>query len=319
MPPKSPAPIIKRTGEVEIWRRLIARLRPVRWVMLALLLAALFLRFFQIGEPEVWLDELALRADAFAGTNKVVSRAHNAHLVPVGTLLRTFGNTPTVLRTWGAILCALGAVLCCVLGTWVRGPRVGVAFGVIAVVNPYLVLYSQDGNYYGGMFFYSVVQLCGLAALLRGGVKGGFLLMALAGLVSFYNHPMSICLTAMVLFAGFCAVIAVPQLRTRIVPRWVPSFSPKLAAAVIGVGALIVGIVLRNNVVAAGNFILSKVAIGGTLTNIEFGRPFFEGLFTSWGVTHFRENDAPLIIPRSSRRPARPARPAPTAPRSRWR
>jgi len=264
--------------------------------MLALLVFALALRFHQIGEPEVWLDELALRGDAFAGTNKTVSSAHNAHLKPVGFLLRTFGNTPTVLRTWGAILCALGAVLCCVLGTWVRGPRVGVAFGVIAVVNPYLVLYSQDGNYYGGMFFYSVVQLCGLAGLLRGGVKGGFLVMALAGWVGFYNHPMSICLTAMVLFAGLCAVINVPELRSRIVPRWAPSFSPKFAAAVIGVGALIVGIMLRNNVVAAGNFILSKVAIGGTLTNIEFGRPFFEGLFTSWGVTHFRENDAPLVI-----------------------
>ena len=231
MPPKNPAPIIKRTGEVDIWRRLIARLRPVRWVMLALLLAALFLRFYQIGEPEVWLDELALRADAFAGTNKVVSRAHNAHLVPVGTLLRTFGNTPTVLRTWGAILCALGAVLCCVLGTWVRGPRVGVAFGIIAVVNPYLVLYSQDGNYYGGMFFYSVVQLCGLAALLRGGVKGGFLLMALAGVVSFYNHPMSICLTAMVLFGGLLVTMSDAQLRARIVPRWVPSVSKKQGTA----------------------------------------------------------------------------------------
>ncbi len=262
-------------------------------MLLAVVLLAGFLRFWQIGEPEVWLDEIAVRKDAIAGTNASVSRTHNVHLWPVGFLLRTVGDTPSVLRSWGALLSTASVAVAFALGCWVRGRRLGVIMAVLVAANPYLVVYAQDGNYYSGMFLFAAVQLCGFAWVLRGAVKGGLVIIGAAGALSYYNHPMSICLTAMLVAGAVGAVCVSAPLRARALPRWVARLPAAASGVVLLVCLGVAALALGPRFAHALEFVLSKLSPGGALTNVEFGFPFFEGLYTSWGIAHFRPHAAP--------------------------
>lgn len=280
-------------GEREALRGAWAELRPFALHMLAMLLAALVLRFAGLGHADLWIDEIAIRRDALAGTNASVSIYHNAHIKPVRALLGALGDSPGVLRLWGAAMGSLAPAALAVACLLWRGRRLALLAGWLAVVHPYLVYYARDGNYYGTMTLHACVQLAAFVLLLRGAVVSGAAVTLLVGTWGFWNHPFSVVFTGLVLGFSALALLCVKELRTRFLGG--PARIAAVAVAVVVLGA--VGYKLFPGFQEFLKFLTSKVSVGGKLKNVSFSWEFFGPMLQSWTVAHFRPGPIEAIAP----------------------
>lgn len=279
-----------------MWKALGAAVAGHWRLLLALLAAALVIRFFRLGHGELWLDEVLVYLDAKAGTFQHLSRAHRVHLGAVGWILNHVGDSPFWLRAWGALTGSLAVPALAVAGLWFEGRRSAVVWGLLAALNPFLVFYAQDANYYGTMMLLASVQVALFVAFFRGAPLGSLTGIVLAGLISFYNHPFSIILTA--LAAGGCVAgsLVVPRLRRQIYDlsprRWLTNPAIPLIALFVIVAAP----VLANVWSGVYQTFQSRLALGQAPRNVEFTLDFFRDTFVAYGVTYFRPGPAADVL-----------------------
>lgn len=294
LPQPLPAPVPGGLSlERQAWTDLGREVWNQRLLLLALLAAALALRFFRLGHSEVWLDEVLVFEDALAGTNRHISTSHRLHLTAVGWFLNHLGATPFWLRTWGALLGSLAVPVLGVAGLWLGGRRMGWACGVLAALHPFLVFYSQDANYYGGMTFFAAVQVACFVAFFRGAPLAGLTGIAAAGALSFLNHPFSILFSG--LAAGGCVLgsLVYPTLR-RAIYRLDPREWPRSPAVpLVAIALLLAGPALSSGLTRALDIFQARLSVGDPPGNVEFTWRFFNWVATCYGVTYFR-NELPV-------------------------
>jgi hypothetical protein len=271
-------------SEREALRGAWADVRPFARHLAFLLFGALLIRLIGLGGPDLWIDEIAIRRDALAGTNASVSVYHNAHLKPVRALLGTLGDSPFVLRLWGAVLGSLAPAALALACLWWRGRSLALLAGWLSVVHPYLVYYARDGNYYGTMTLHACVQLAAFVLLLRGAAFSGAAVTLLAGAWGFWNHPFSVVFTGLVLGFSALALLCVKELRTRFLGG--PARIAAVAVALLLLGT--VGSRLFPGFQEFLTFLTGKVSLGGKLKNVGFTWDFFGPMLQSWTVAHFR-------------------------------
>lgn len=280
-------------AELATLRELLAQPRTV-WLLLAGLLVLSFgLRFFQLSQPSLWMDEIVIYREAFSQEYQSVSySAHASHLAPVSFLMRTFGQTPFWLRAWGCFLGALAPGLLFLALLYGGGVRLALAGGLLAAVNPYLVYYAQDGNYYGGMTFYTCLQILCLVLFFR-----GVPILSLAGLtvvtfISLRNHPFGIVPGAVCGLVMVAGAISLPRSRGEYVgihPRdWVAR--PLVPALLLFVGASVYFVPRAFEAVSRllGRMFDSDV---GHLNNVAFTFAFFRDHLAALGVSYARYDD----------------------------
>lgn len=191
-----------------------AQLRANLPALLLVTLLAAALRFFQLSQPSLWMDEIVIFREAYSQQYKTVSyETHAAHLAPVSWIMRTFGHTEFWLRFWGAGLGTLAVPLFFVAFLIGWGPAAALTMGLLAALSPYLILYAQDANYYGGMTFYTALHLLCYVMLFRGMPHLALVTNVLVGVVSFYNHPISGIPAAVTTGGMLLAVAVFPALR----------------------------------------------------------------------------------------------------------
>lgn len=270
------------------------------WKPLAVLtVLALLTRFYRLGVPDMWMDEIVIFREAFSGEFKTVSyAAHSAHLKPVGIMMHLLGQTPFGLRFWGALLGALAVpVIAASSGLFIER-RAAMVAGALALLNPYLLFYAQDGNYYGGMTFYTSLQLLGAAMALLGAWYSGLLITLIAGFVSYKNHPIGILPGGFIpgLLALF--VLIVPKFRKSLI-----SFSPldwerkpALPLALMGVGIVI--FFFWSKIIGTFKTASGMLSLGETtLTNVAFTWTFFRADLTGFFDTNFRSERNYFVLP----------------------
>lgn len=286
--------------EAAIWKEIGAELRPLAPWFFGLTALAFLFRFFQLTEPDLWMDEIIILKEAYTGEFQTIAgKAHSVHLGPVGFFMHLFGQNAFGLRFWGAFLSALALPLFMTWGAITGGRRFAIATGLLALTNCFLQMYAQDGNYYGGMFFYTVIQLIGYTVFFRGGAVSGLFLTVVATLLSFKNHPMGVIPGGVMLgLMSGCGVL-MPSLREKLLclspKKWIEK--PALPLVIL---AIIGAIPFTSKAMTLIARHLPSLALPGQtgLLNVEGSFSFFWSHFSGLTTTFFRTggNATPLAL-----------------------
>jgi len=285
-------------AEPRLYNQLAMEFHPWKGWLLAVTLLAFALRFFGLGNASLWMDEIVILQEAPARQFETVSySAHMTHLEPVRLMLKWFGETAFGVRVWSALLGTLAVPLIFLWGLWTRGSRLAVGASLLATVNCFLIMYSQDGNYYGGMTFYMAGQLAAYTLFFRGAPYTGGLLLLLAGIAGFKNHPISAIPTAVMLAGMGVGAFIFRDIREKLI-AWKPSewkgrpAVPVLAAALV----VLIPFSLKN----ATGFLTTTSGLitpgETTLTNVAFKLPFFWDHLTALGVNFHRMGETSRLL-----------------------
>lgn len=268
----------------------VALWRPDWRLLLGLLAAALVTRFFNLSRADLWMDEIVIFREAFAGRFETVSwSAHSAHLGPVGFLLRTLGQTVLALRLWGALLGALAVPLTFLWARLVADKAAALMAALLVLANPFLLLYAQDGNFYGGMTFYTSAALLGYVLFFRGAPHAGLVLTGAASALNFLNHPIAAVPGAVMLGGMAQGVMLFPDLR-RALLAWKPAdWLRRPLVPMAGLALLVAFPSLGKALPKAAGFLAKVIDPGASsLTNVEFGWAIFRDHLTAFGINFYR-------------------------------
>lgn len=288
--PKATPPKPFPWSELSAARSLFDQPRAV-WALLGVLVILSFgLRFFQLSQPSLWMDEIVIYREAFAGQYQSVSySAHASHLAPVSFLMQTFGQTPFWLRAWGCFLGAMAPAVLFLVLLLGGGVRLALAGGVLAALSPYLVYYSQDGNYYGGMTFYTCVQMLCVVLFFRGLPVLSLLGLMVVSFISLRNHPFGIvpgALCGLVMVGG---ALVLPGARRDMV-AFHPGGWRRRPLVPIALGAAAASVYLVPRGFTAMSRLLGRMfdSEAGHLNNVSFTFAFFRDHLAAFGVSYSR-------------------------------
>lgn len=167
--------------------------RPSAGPLAATLLAAAFLRFWQLGGAGLWRPE---------GGSWVFSRhpawellARNVdHGNPPGYYLllagwvRLFGDSEAAVRGLSAVLGTLSVLLIFLLGRELMGRRVGQTAALLLALSPLHVYYSRNARPYALVMLLGLLSAWLLVRALRSGSRGCWAGAAAAAALAFYAH-----------------------------------------------------------------------------------------------------------------------------------
>lgn len=268
-PPEAPAQFWK--AEAEAFRNLAVGMLEIKWAILGILLLGGLLRFWDLSDSSLWMDEITIIEEAHAREYRVVSyRAHAAHLYPVSVILGILGQTPFALRLWGALLGTLACAVMAKAGYIIGGRRVAMAAGLLTALNCFLVMYSQDGNYYGGMTFYVSIQLLCYLLFFRGLPHASALVFLIVSVIAYKNHPIA-ALPAAVMAGGMIVGVVLFSNVRRSLIAWKPREWFGRPVVPLMVVALLAGFPLYSRLFPRiAGFLSSVIEPGaGSLTNVE--------------------------------------------------
>jgi hypothetical protein len=260
-----------------------------RWII-ALFIVGAVLRFTNLTQPSLWMDEIVILEEAYSGKYKTVSyRAHAAHLAPVGFFLRTFGQNEFGLRFWGATLATLAVPLLFVWALWMVGRRPALHAAWLACVSCYLVYYAQDGNYYGGMTFYTALMLLGYGLLFRGAPHAGLALTVIAGYVGYRNHPIGAIPAGVMVGGMLLGTVLFAETRRLVYTPRVSEWAGRPVVAILGLLFLVFLPYGKGLLGSVAEQFTRMIEPGeGTLKNVKFGADLFIEHLTSFGVNFYR-------------------------------
>ncbi len=284
--------------ELAVIRSLAAEARPLLPFLGILTLLAAATRLYGLGDAGLWMDEISMLGEAATGTYRSVSyEAHFIHLEMVERMIALFGENEYGMRMWSTLLGTATIPVIALWGLWSAGPRVAIALGVLALVSPWMVMYAQDGNYYAGMTFYTMLGLLGYTLLFRGAPHIGFVLALLAAWLNRGNHPMSAIFSAVMLGGMVTGLLVFRDLRRLVLSSRPSSFLGRPALPLLAVLAIVVLPSVPDRARALGEFLENAITPGQTaLTNVEFGFPLFARHFTAFTVNFFRMGTVDYVL-----------------------
>jgi mannosyltransferase len=229
------------------------RTRGWEWLLIAALTAgAAFLRWRQLGEQGLWLDEAMAHwmADRplLAIPGAVLARDTNPplHHLLLGIWLRAFGDGEGALRSLSALLSTATVPVVYLLARRLLGRAPAVAATLLVVISPFHVRFAQEARMYALLAFNASLALLALAYLLTGDRRrrwwGIFVLFSALTLLShstavLYLFAVNAAVAAAALLArreaGRPALLALPRLRDWLLAQgaivliwalWLPSY-----------------------------------------------------------------------------------------------
>ena len=255
----------------------------VFWGLWAL---AAFLRIATVTRNAVWYDELMnMRSAENVTATMFTTSLHWLHFFVLRVGL-AINDGPLGLRLFPLVFGIATFPFFYALGNLIGKRTCAAAFGILFALSQYHIFYSQDGNYYSEMMFYTVLA----AYLLVAGVMGQRLwvvaLSLVAHILSFLTHPFSaVCFVWMAVAA---AMILLTDRRTRsqtvhLIAFWRHGYIAILLEIGI-ISSLVWGVhFLRDHagldfwlqIQQMWELILKSVRLGATPWNMEFNTYFF--------------------------------------------
>jgi hypothetical protein len=273
-------------GELAPLSRVWKEARSFTPWLLAMIALGAVLRFHQLTESNLWMDEIVMLEEAGARRYRLIAQqVHWMHLRPVEWMLATFGQSVFVLRFWSALMGTLAVPVLALWGRLAFGTMGGIGSGILAATAPFLVLYAQDANYYGGMTLHVAVLLLASTLVLRGAAWSGLSMMVIIGAVGYFNHPIYILPWGIVAGTTLLLTILLPALRARLIAIQPKEWAARPLLPLLVVGGLAATVVLRGELARIGGFISLT---GGRLTNVTATPGFVSGLLSHLLVNFLR-------------------------------
>ncbi|MCC5875919.1 MAG: hypothetical protein JJU11_06845 [Candidatus Sumerlaeia bacterium] len=284
-------PLLFVAEEKSALQELMRELWEERIFLLLLVVLAFLTRFWALSQPSLWMDEIALFREAYTGEYSLVSQsAHAFHLKGINLSMQVFGQTEFGLRFFGAFMGALAVPLCYALGRWGGNRMVGIALSLLVLANSFLLVYAQDGNYYGTLTLLSVCGFLVYTLFFRRMPHAAFVLLPLIGYTAYRTHPIALIPFAVITGGMVVGALVFPEIRRRLFEVNPRNWGARPAFPVAIAGCVGVGILAWSRIAQALSEPLSMINLGGsTLTNVDFGWPLFAYHIASFGVNFFEQ------------------------------
>lgn len=159
------------------------------------ILLGMFLRFWQLGGKNFWLDELGVANAAFQPTLSLALKAASEHIMAmpldyvIAWIAARFSHAEGWLRLsealWGCMLLPVGYKLSLKLS---GSKRIASFTLLLLALSPILIMYSQELRFYSPLiFFFTVSTYVGLEAV-RASRFGSWVTFTFITMVGIYFH-----------------------------------------------------------------------------------------------------------------------------------
>jgi mannosyltransferase len=117
-------------------------------------LATLALGLYQMGNPELWRDELASWSFATRPVSSLIATAGNtgatqfAYYLLLHFWIALFGDSTDAMRTMSVLIMAAAAACVALVGRALAGPRAGLISGLVFALVPSVSRFAQEVRFY---------------------------------------------------------------------------------------------------------------------------------------------------------------------------
>lgn len=149
----------------------VIRHNPYAWMLIALILIGIILRFFNLGFNSIWLDEGATLNFAQKSLSGIWESTTGGEFNPplfywLEHFMLVFGNSEMILRFLPALFGVLTIPIFYFIGREISGRICGIISAGLITFSSFHIFYSQDARAYTTMlFFFSIAVLFYLIAI----------------------------------------------------------------------------------------------------------------------------------------------------------
>ncbi|MBI4446109.1 MAG: glycosyltransferase family 39 protein [Acidobacteria bacterium] len=180
--------------------------------LILILASGAFLRFYRIGETQLWLDEIIqlARGSRPTLTEKLLSIQQDIAAAPLDYLVQNlfvsrWGNSPGVARLHAALFGTFSLPMIYLLARSFLGKNVALLSAALLAVYPLHVYYSQEGRNYSLFVFLSLCSSYLLVQAMVAPDPRRWLWFSLVTVLSLYTNYFAILLlVSQALFVLFC-------------------------------------------------------------------------------------------------------------------
>ena len=239
-----------------------------RYVMVAIMLLASALRFFQLDAQSMWFDEAARLLIAQTDVASIVRETGGDTLPPLHHLILHFWGLAGDQDFWLRVpAVAFGLLLVAVvftLGKCIFGTKTGLISAFIMAVMPYQVYQSQQANIYSLLVLLAALQILFFWQAMLSGRRMWFAVFAVFAAAGMYVHYFA----SLVTLAANCwlALVGLVETGTNYRRRW----SSLLAADafIILLALPVVAYFLRSVGDVGGSFWLERPNVSAPLSTV---------------------------------------------------
>ena len=193
---------------------LIIDTKKINLVLVAILIIATILRFYNIGFQDVWLDEISTMnvsnpALSFHETNlQIMSKEGFPHLYwySLKILSFLFGHNIVVLRVFSAFFGTLSVYVIYLFAKELLNKNAGYIAATLLTVNPFHIYHSQDARVYSLLMFFVILASYRLIVFINNNNNKNAILFGIAAGLIPNAHPLGV-LNVGVLFITLLFVI----------------------------------------------------------------------------------------------------------------
>ena len=217
---------------------------PVLWLLCAIVVGGVSLRFYHLSYLSLWSDEAFSRFYYETGLPFMWTEGLHRESSPplyymaLGGWIQLFGSSEAALRSLSAVASSLAIPLVYILGKELFDRPHGLAAAALFALSPTAIYYAQEARAYALLLLPVLITLIACARLLRNSAEPGSLALYAGGAIaSIYTH------TTMLFFVAACGIAGivwgwwfVPERRAGFLLRWVAA---NVAVAIVALPVMI--------------------------------------------------------------------------------
>lgn len=201
---------------IERWSK--GKLSQTRVIFLGILLAGAVLRFYNLGQPSLWFDEVASVEHARFRLRDLFSVNPSDWMPPLYAILLhcwlNLGTSEWIVRTPSVIFGIAGLAVMFRLGALLFSKRVGLWVAALLAFSPGHILFSQEARGYSLLVFLTLLSTYFLVRALCEQHKTALWLYILTTVLIFYTHylaPLLLAFQVIFVLIQFHRVPAIPK------------------------------------------------------------------------------------------------------------
>jgi mannosyltransferase len=189
MPKRAGKVARKATTSTNLLKEWVKRHRIIL-LLAAILILAIFLRFYELGTESIWLDEAeSIRESAMA----IPQIAQHTNQPPLYFLIlriwiELFGTGETALRSLSAMFGILAIAVVFLVGSSLANQRVGLIGAFLASISGFLIYYSQEARAYCLLLLLSLLSYWFFIEVLKKDRLGWYLAYFVSTILMLYTH-----------------------------------------------------------------------------------------------------------------------------------
>jgi mannosyltransferase len=159
-------------------------------LFLLIIVIAIFLRFYDLGNESLWLDEASSLLESGLPIPEMSAHSNQPPLyfLLLAGWIKIWGTSEVALRSLSAVFGILSVVFMFLAGRELFNARTGLIGGFLAAISPFYIFHSQDTRAYSLLLLLSLVSYFVFISMLKKDRAWHYPLYFLATALTCYTH-----------------------------------------------------------------------------------------------------------------------------------